>query len=168
MGAFNFSEDLQEKYENKLQKEMSGAEYEVISRVFKAVTNRKITVPGSFFRYALMIFKHGIQMFYICKFYPWIHQVYYIIQIPDQLEWPLCFFISNTKSHSISCSYKAATGFLYPLERGFIFVHKPPIHIRFDEVVTVNFARSAGTNRSFDFDVETKSGTTYTFVGIEK
>lgn len=117
-------EDLQEKYENKLQKEMSGAEYEVISRVFKAVTNRKITVPGSFF--------------------------------------------SNTKSHSISCSYKAATGFLYPLERGFIFVHKPPIHIRFDEVVTVNFARSAGTNRSFDFDVETKSGTTYTFVGIEK
>lgn len=77
-------------------------------------------------------------------------------------------FFSNTKSHSISCSYKAATGFLYPLERGFIFVHKPPIHIRFDEVVTVNFARSAGTNRSFDFDVETKSGTTYTFVGIEK
>lgn len=28
-------EDLQEKYDNKLQKEMSGAEYEVISRVFK-------------------------------------------------------------------------------------------------------------------------------------
>lgn len=117
-------DDLKEKYDGKLQKEMSGPEYEVISRVFKAVTNRKITVPGS--------------------------------------------FLSNTKSHSISCSYKAATGFLYPLERGFIFVHKPPIHIRFDEVVTVNFARSAGTNRSFDFDVETKSGTTYTFVGIEK
>lgn len=50
MDIFNFSEDLQEKYDNKLQKEMSGAEYEVISRVFKAVTNRKITVPGSFFR----------------------------------------------------------------------------------------------------------------------
>lgn len=50
MEIFNFSEDLQEKYDNKLQKEMSGAEYEVISRVFKAVTNRKITVPGSFFR----------------------------------------------------------------------------------------------------------------------
>ena len=57
---------------------------------------------------------------------------------------------------------------LYPLERGFIFVHKPPIHIRFDEVAHVNFARSTANTRSFDFEVETKSGNVYTFVGVEK
>lgn len=118
------NEDLEKKYEGKLTQEMSGAEFEVISRVFKAITNRKITVPGS--------------------------------------------FVGHSHTNCISCSYKAATGFLYPLERGFIFVHKPPLHIRFDEISTVHFARSASTNRTFDFDVETKSGTVFTFVGIEK
>ena len=77
-------------------------------------------------------------------------------------------FCRQSGTNAISCSYKAATGFLYPLERGFIFIHKPPLHIRFDEVAAVNFARSAGNTRSFDFDVETKQGTVFNFVGIEK
>jgi len=77
-------------------------------------------------------------------------------------------FVGHSGTNSIACSYKAATGSLYPLERGFMFVHKPPLHIRFDEIVSVNFARSAGTNRSFDFDIETQASTTYNFVGIEK
>ncbi|XP_071178857.1 FACT complex subunit SSRP1-like [Mytilus edulis] len=117
-------EELETKFDGKLQKEMSGPEFELVSRIFKSVTTRKITVPGT--------------------------------------------FKSNSGAQAIGCSYKAATGFLYPLERGFIFVHKPPMHIRFDEIGNVNFARSAGNTRSFDFDVETKSGTTYNFVGIEK
>ncbi|XP_074643188.1 FACT complex subunit SSRP1-like [Tubulanus polymorphus] len=77
-------------------------------------------------------------------------------------------FVGNSGTHAISCSFKAATGHLYPLERGFIFVHKPPVHIRFDEIDHVNFSRSTGNTRSFDFDVETKAGTMYTFVSIEK
>lgn len=79
------------------------------------------------------------------------------------------------KSHAgiscITCSYKAGSGMLYPLERGFIFVHKPPVHVRFDEISSVNFARvqgGGGSSRSFDFEVETKSGTTYVFSSIEK
>ena len=75
---------------------------------------------------------------------------------------------SHHGAQAVSCSYKAATGLLYPLERGFIFVYKPPIHIRFDEVVNVNFARSAGSTRSFDFEVDTQNGASYTFVGVEK
>ena len=47
-------------------------------------------------------------------------------------------------------------------------MHKPPVHIRFDEVASVNFARSSGNTRSFDFDVETKMGTQYTFSSVEK
>ena len=70
---------------------------------------------------------------------------------------------------SIACSYKAATGFLYPLDRGFIFIYKPAMHIRFDEISSVNFARGSGsTTRSFDFEIETKANTTFIFVGIEK
>ena len=75
---------------------------------------------------------------------------------------------SHSGTNSLSCSYKAATGSLYPLERGFMFLHKPPLHIRFDETTFVNFGRSAGSNRTFDFDVETKAGVAYNFVGIEK
>lgn len=117
-------EAINEKYEGKLQKEMSGLEYEIVSRIMKTLVNRKITVPGN--------------------------------------------FIGHTGTQSIQCSYKAATGFLYPLERGFIFIHKPPMHIRFDEVASVNFARSSGNTRSFDFEVETRGGTVFTFVGVEK
>lgn len=44
-----FSEDeLKEKYEGKLSKEVSGPTYEVMGKVMKAIVNRKITVPGNF------------------------------------------------------------------------------------------------------------------------
>lgn len=79
-------------------------------------------------------------------------------------------FRSHAGMSCITCSYRAGSGMLYPLERGFIFVHKPPVHIRFDEISSVNFARVAGgggSSRSFDFEVETKSGS-YVFSSIEK
>nr|CAG4638319.1 EOG090X02Z1 [Cyclestheria hislopi] len=77
-------------------------------------------------------------------------------------------FTGHSGTPAIGCSYKAAAGYLYPLERGFIYVHKPPIHIRFEEISSVNFARSGGSTRSFDFEVETKNGVIHTFSSIEK
>lgn len=68
----------------------------------------------------------------------------------------------------ISCSYKAGAGLMYPLDRGFIYIHKPPVHIRFEEILSINFARSGGSTRSFDFEVETKAGIVHTFSSIEK
>jgi len=117
-------EDLEKEYEGKLQAEMSGPTYEVISRVFKSLIKRKITVPGT--------------------------------------------FMGASGTQAVSCSYKAASGFLYPLERGFIFVHKPPLHIRFEEVAFVNFARSQGPGKAFDFEVELKTGTTFMFSSVGK
>lgn len=117
-------EELKSKFEDKLEKEISGPTYEVLGKVMKAVINRKITGPGS--------------------------------------------FIGHTGTPAVGCSYKAAAGFLYPLERGFIYIHKPPIHIRFDEIASVNYARGGGNTRSFDFEIELKSGTVHTFSSIEK
>nr|CAG4646112.1 EOG090X02Z1 [Macrothrix elegans] len=77
-------------------------------------------------------------------------------------------FSGHSGTPAVGCSYKAAAGYLYPLERGFIYVHKPPIHLRFDEIASVNFARGGGSTRSFDFEVETKSGVVHTFSSIEK
>nr|SVE80011.1 EOG090X02Z1 [Daphnia magna] len=77
-------------------------------------------------------------------------------------------FTGHSGTPAVGCSYKAAAGYLYPLERGFIYVHKPPIHIRFEEIASVNFARGGGSTRSFDFEVETKNGVVHTFSSIEK
>ena len=40
-------------------------------------------------------------------------------------------FIGFNGSPAVTCSYKAAQGFIYPLERGFIYIYKPPIFIRY-------------------------------------
>ncbi|XP_011308641.1 FACT complex subunit Ssrp1 [Fopius arisanus] len=77
-------------------------------------------------------------------------------------------FVGHSGTPAIGCSFKAAAGYLYPLERGFIYVHKPPIHIRFDEIASVNFARGGGSTRSFDFEIELTSGVVHTFSSIEK
>lgn len=45
-------EDVERRFEGKLSKNMSGSLYEMVSRVMKALVNRKITVPGNFQGYA--------------------------------------------------------------------------------------------------------------------
>ncbi|XP_052010914.1 FACT complex subunit SSRP1-like [Xyrauchen texanus] len=77
-------------------------------------------------------------------------------------------FHGHSGSQCITCAYKASSGLLYPLERGFIYLHKPPIHLRFEEISCVNFARGTTTTRSFDFEIETKQKNQYTFSNIER
>ncbi|CAG9561749.1 unnamed protein product [Danaus chrysippus] len=118
-------EDLKEKYEGKITKELSGPTYEVLAKIMKVIINRRVTGPGD--------------------------------------------FLGHHKTPAIACSYKAAAGYLYPLEKGFIYVHKPPVHIRFEEIASVNFARGgASSTKSFDFEIELKSGSVHTFSSIEK
>ncbi|KAB0339954.1 hypothetical protein FD755_024830 [Muntiacus reevesi] len=52
----------------------------------------------------------------------------------------------NHKITCISCSYKASSGLLYPLEWGFIYIHKLPVHICFYEI---SFREENG--KLFDF-----------------
>merc|ERR1719167_133916 len=49
-----------------------------------------------------------------------------------------------------------------------IFIYKPPIFVKYEDVQSINFARSGGTNRSFDIEVSTRGDTVYTFSSIEK
>lgn len=118
-------EELKEKYEDKINKELSGPTYEVLAKIMKVIINRRVTGPGD--------------------------------------------FLGHHKTPAIACSYKAAAGYLYPLEKGFIYVHKPPVHIRFEEIASVNFARGgASSTKSFDFEIELKQGSVHTFSSIEK
>lgn len=48
MFFFCFSEELKEKYEDKLTKELSGPTYEVVGKIMKVISNRKLTSTGGF------------------------------------------------------------------------------------------------------------------------
>lgn len=89
------------------------------------------------------------------------------LRLVKQYPLIICLF-RHSGTPAIACAYKNASGLLYPLERGFMYVHKPPIHVRFEEISCVNFARSDVSTRSFDFEIETKTATTHTFTNIEK
>lgn len=117
-------EEIQEKYEGKIKKEMSGKTYEVITDLFKAVTGRKPIAPKG--------------------------------------------FIGHSGTAAITCSHKAASGFLYPLDKGLIYIYKPPIYLRYDEMQRVEFERTGGTSRSFDVKITNVHDITYTFSSIEK
>ena len=78
---------------------------------------------------------------------------------------------SNNNQCAITCSSRAASGYLYPLDKGFIFVHKPAVYIKFDGIASVNFARmtgGAGVSKSFDFEVELKDGNVHHFSSMMK
>lgn len=124
----NISDKTKEKFGDridKLEKNISGPYHEVVSRICRAVLDKRITVPGA--------------------------------------------FTSASGAKCLACSYKANSGFLYPLERGFMFVHKPPLHILFQDIGAVTFSRSnQGHVRSFDFEIDHKNGTKHVFNNIEK
>eukprot|EP00054_Salpingoeca_dolichothecata_P037358 m.10670 g.10670 ORF g.10670 m.10670 type:complete len:874 (+) comp7463_c0_seq1:108-2729(+) len=120
-----------EEHENKLEgleETQQGPTYEVLSKIFKALTRRKITVPGT--------------------------------------------FKSHFKADGVKCTHKAYDGFLFPLEKGFLFVHKPALFIRYDEVRSIKFDRVSASggdsSRSFDFTVETRSDMNYEFKSIAR
>jgi len=84
-------------------------------------------------------------------------------------------FKSHTSACAIKCSLKANDGFLFPLERSFFFVHKPPTLIRFDDIGHCEFARvnsggipGSSSNRTFDFIVTLKTSTVHQFTGIQR
>ncbi len=80
-------------------------------------------------------------------------------------------FKSKNDTSAIKCSVKASEGHLYPLQKSFIFISKPVIYIKFEEIRYIEFARisdeSIATNRLFDLNACTKSGN-YQFTGIDR
>lgn len=88
-------------------------------------------------------------------------------------------FANANQQACVKCALRANEGLLYPLEKQFVFIHKPPILIRFNEVESVEFQRYAGgqgSTRNFDLCVNLKASATpaasgvkeYTFMGIDR
>jgi structure-specific recognition protein 1 len=87
-------------------------------------------------------------------------------------------FSNANQQACVKCALRANEGLLYPLEKQFVFIHKPPILIRFQEVESVEFQRYAGgqgSTRNFDLCVTLKASASvssnqqeYVFSGIDR
>lgn len=87
-------------------------------------------------------------------------------------------FANANQQACVKCALRANEGHLYPLEKQFLFIHKPAVLIRFDEIESVEFQRYAGgqgSTRNFDLSVtlqstpgDNLSAKEYTFSGIDK
>lgn len=71
-------------------------------------------------------------------------------------------FIAAKGGHSIRCSLKANEGLLYPLAKAFIFIHKPTVIIKFEDIEQIEFERytpvANSATRNFDLRINMKEG----------
>eukprot|EP00884_Botryococcus_braunii_P021465 jgi/Botrbrau1/8001/Bobra.384_2s0027.1 len=75
-----------------------------------------------------------------------------------KLTRPSTFRTADSSGYAVRCSYKADDGFLYPLERAFFYVQKPPTLLVYEEVESVEFLRQGGgvlaaSARTFDLSI---------------
>ena len=79
-------------------------------------------------------------------------------------------FKSSRGCKAISCSVKAAEGYLFPLKSSLIFIHKPVIYLRHTELKHVEFGRTGtGISRTFDLTLtKLKDDSSHTFLSIDK
>jgi structure-specific recognition protein 1 len=70
-------------------------------------------------------------------------------------------FITHRNQFGIKCSIKASEGFLYCLEKAFMFVPKPAMYIAYEQTQSVTFSRVGGAmaaTTTFDITVAMKNG----------
>jgi len=79
-------------------------------------------------------------------------------------------FKSKEGGSAIKCSFKTHDGYLFPLERSFFFVHKPPTYIRFEEISSVDFLRvtNDSNNRTFDLGINLTNATAVQFKSLQR
>ncbi|KAG0255512.1 FACT complex subunit [Mortierella polycephala] len=81
-------------------------------------------------------------------------------------------FKSYHNQFAIKCSMKANEGFIYPLDKSFLFIPKPPTFIPHSEIGSVTFSRVGGgassASRTFDLKFNMKSGVDYSFSSINR
>ncbi|KAJ9520912.1 hypothetical protein QJQ45_014103 [Haematococcus lacustris] len=137
-----------EKCGGKLKSSMSGPLHEVFAHTLRGLSAAKITRPP----------KDGFQA------------------AQDGYAVRCSYKASACRCHPSRCCLddrlaQADDGYLYPLERAFFYVHKPPMLIPFDEVESVELTRLGGgavSSKTFDLVVRTKTEVEHQFRGIQR
>ena len=79
-------------------------------------------------------------------------------------------FRSSRGASCVKCSLKASEGYIYLLERGIIFIHKPVVYVSLEDIRNVEFSRiseSSAQQRTFDLTIKRKNDDIQ-FMSIEK
>lgn len=103
------------EYSDSLKEEYSGALYDIVTKIFKLIVGVNIIIPGNFKRFniylEIIIFFNNILAF------------------------------SSTNHSGLRCSLRAHEGFLFPLQKSLIFINKPIVFMRLDEISVAEFHR---------------------------
>jgi len=75
---------------------------------------------------------------------------------------------TKNNTHCLRCTYKAQHGHLFPLKKSMIFITKPVLWIRYDEIETVEFVKGMSRARSFDLRVYISGKTAVEFLQMER
>jgi structure-specific recognition protein 1 len=85
------------------------------------------------------------------------------------------YFLLNKSAQGycgIKCSLKANEAILYPLDKSFLAVSKPPIYIPFSEITAVTFSRISSVSNSslktFEVKLSCTNGTEYSFSSLSR
>lgn len=79
--------------------------------------------------------------------------------------------VTNSGNNCLKCNIKATEGLLYPLDKQLIWVSKQPIHIKYDDIHQVIFARVGGavsSSKTFDLKVIQRSGPQHVFQSLNR
>lgn len=78
-------------------------------------------------------------------------------------------FKTTKGENSLKCSLGARQGILFILNKSFLFITKPVIHVRFEDVVKAEFHRVTTGHRikGFDLEILPKTGSSYLFSDID-
>ncbi|CAK4069669.1 unnamed protein product [Aphanomyces euteiches] len=71
-------------------------------------------------------------------------------------------FVTHSGDRAVKCAVKANSGVLFPLEKSFMFIHKPTTFIRYEDIDYIEFQRYAGqsgssASRNFDLLVSCRA-----------
>ncbi len=79
-------------------------------------------------------------------------------------------FRNSSDNNCISCIYGAKRGNIFVLSKSLLYIPRPIIHIKFKDIMRVEFHRVTKNinNKGFDFEILTKEGKSYFFAGVDK
>jgi len=74
---------------------------------------------------------------------------------------------TRNKVHCLKCSHKAQPGFLFPMKKSLIFITKPVVWLRYDEIDSIEFIKGLSRARSFDIIVHVSGNPEVEFLQME-
>ena len=77
-------------------------------------------------------------------------------------------FKSQDGQPCVKCSLKAQNGFLYFLKKSMIFIMKPVIYFRVDDIDRVEIHRGGAANKQFDIKIFLRNKQAGQYIGIDR